>query len=90
MVPIVSAAHNSAALTIQRPLGRDLKGEPTDWQQMAAQGRLGPFARSPMNDRVGWLPTFRLKALNGWIAPISVVPGRLPVAQMQTFGEVWR
>jgi hypothetical protein len=25
-----------------------------------------------------------------WIAPISVVPGRLAIARMQTFGEVWR
>jgi hypothetical protein len=39
MLPIVGAAHNSAGPNIQRPLGRDRKGEPTDCQQMAAQGR---------------------------------------------------
>ncbi len=37
MLPIVGAAHNSAAPNIQRPLCRDLKGEATDCQQMAAQ-----------------------------------------------------
>jgi hypothetical protein len=54
MLPIVGAAHNYAAPNIQRPLGRDLKGEPTDCQQMAAQGRLPPFAKSRMNDCSGW------------------------------------
>jgi hypothetical protein len=38
----------------------------------------------------GGLPKFRLELLNGRIAPISVVPGRLSVARMQTFAEVWR
>ena len=37
----------------------------------------------------GGLPEFRLVPLNGRIAPISVVPGRLSVARMQTIAEVW-
>jgi len=38
---------------------------------------------------VGGLPKIRLEALNGRIAPMAVVPGRLAVAQMQMLAQVW-
>jgi hypothetical protein len=37
----------------------------------------------------GGLPTFLLEALNGRIAPMAVIPGRLTVPRMQTFAEEW-
>jgi hypothetical protein len=38
---------------------------------------------------LGSLPKFRLEAPNGRIAPMAVVLGRLAVARMQTFVQVW-
>jgi hypothetical protein len=38
---------------------------------------------------MGSLPTFELEVLIGRIVPMAVVPGRLVVAQMQTFVQVW-
>jgi hypothetical protein len=42
------------------------------------------------NDHLGGLPKFRLEPLNDRLAPMAVIPGRLVVTRMQTFGEMWR
>src|SRR5271165_21210 len=37
-----------------------------------------------MNDQLGWLPTFLLEALNGWIAPTAAVLPAQPASRKQT------
>jgi hypothetical protein len=55
---------------------------------MLMQNRTLASARPAMTAQ-GGLPTFLLEALNGRIAPMAVIPGRLGVPRMQTFAQAW-
>jgi hypothetical protein len=53
-------------------------------------GRLGSTPASLDLQRMtpsGGLPKFRLKPLNGRLAPVAVVPGHLAATRMQTFAQ---
>jgi hypothetical protein len=87
--PHDNAPHVSAFATAQR----DVTAPP--WRSgITGPGEWGTAAfrsQSVTNGEVGWsADVSAFEALNGRIAPMAVVPGRLAVGQMQTFAQVWR